>query len=235
MTEPLPPGWTLADVNFLLEQARQWPIVLVGDPGLGLPGVQDIPAEACTEWGFGIIQASTGSYEILFDRDGRTPSGQAWTYVDLRRGAFPYDREAVLARLNSYLGKASEAAEPVPPAQFAREEELPPTSESQPAADIQAGETQFKITLTFREEAARFIARDTTLVAICARRRFPGNGEAARLWRLYYACNFTGVKDPGTGGQVSGSSLEALVRRASEILHAQVELAGAPAEPISSE
>jgi hypothetical protein len=117
MIPVLPVGWTLDDIQFLIEKVRGWPVVLVEDPALGIPTTQSIPSEAISDWGYGVLKAATEKYTVLYEMN-RTPSGKGWAHVDVISGCFPYNKTAVLERLLSLVEIRAEndadEATPVP-------------------------------------------------------------------------------------------------------------------------
>ena len=115
MTTPLPSGWKLDDIRFLIEQVGKYPIVLVNDPKLGIPTVEYTltvtKAELVEE---GVVRVHTNECVFLFDARKQTPSGRNWDCVKMVTGTYPYDKAAVLARLETFLPKSEPVAEPAP-------------------------------------------------------------------------------------------------------------------------
>ena len=116
MTTPLPSGWRLDDIKFLIEQVETYPIVLVNLPELGIPTVeytlQVTGAEQVEE---GIVRVHTPECAFLFDIRKKTPSGKTWDCVKVVSGTYPYDKAAVLAHLKTFLPQPETiAAAPAP-------------------------------------------------------------------------------------------------------------------------
>ncbi len=80
MIPVLPAGWTTDDIQFLIEKVKGWPIVLVDDQALGIPTTQSIPSEAISDWGYGVLEAETEKYTVLYEII-QTPSGKGWAHV----------------------------------------------------------------------------------------------------------------------------------------------------------
>jgi len=115
MTTPLPSGWTLDDIKFLIEQVGKYPVVLVNLPELGIPTVEyTLTVTGAEQVEAGIVRVHTPVCVFLFDIRKKTPSGKTWDCVKMVSGAYPYDRAAVLARLETFLPKSEPVAEPAP-------------------------------------------------------------------------------------------------------------------------
>lgn len=108
-------GWSAedyAEIKKLVENGR---IVVVADRSLGLPTIHDFPSDSTQHLGYGAFKTVTPEYDALWDGGGEmmhTPSGKAYTIVDVKRGALPfYDRQKVLGFLN---GNLVDRQEPTP-------------------------------------------------------------------------------------------------------------------------
>lgn len=135
-TPQLSGKWTPADVEFFLKKLESGEMIFWGGNDLGLPAFQEIPN--LEHKGYGLFTSKTPQYEISVDGGGsmdRTDSGVSYTRASVSKGTFPYDFEAVKAKLRSYLtpqaatGVASESPKltvpaPVQPAVVT----TPPTS-----------------------------------------------------------------------------------------------------------
>jgi hypothetical protein len=231
MTLVLPAGWTSEDVQFLIEKVRSWPVVLIEDQALGIPTTQSIPPEAISDWGYGVLKATTEEYTVLFEIT-RTPSGKGWAHVDVISGSFSYNKITVLERLASLIETHFENADvneatPVP--------KLSGLVESKESAAPKTGNTPAALennkpvqTLTFLEEGRRLIAHNEFWMAICCSSVDRGTGEIkCGQWRMYHA-NFIGVLDPITNQQVYGPDVWTVMKRTTEIYGVQMELEGVP-------
>jgi hypothetical protein len=232
MTLVLPAGWITDDIQFLIEKVKGWPIVLVEDQALGIPTTQCIPSEAISDWGYGVLKATTEQYSILYEMN-RTPSGKGWAHVDVILGCFPYNKAAVLERLASLIETRAENADaneatPVPNLnELVEPEELavPETSNAPPASENKKPVLQ---TLTFLEEGKRLIAFNEIWMAICCCSVDRGTGEIKyEKWRMYHT-NFLGILDPVTNQQVCGPDIWTVIMRTGDIYGVKVELERVP-------
>jgi hypothetical protein len=110
----LPAGWSSADICFLIARVKEWPIVMVDDPALGIPCLKEFPSEAVTtdEYGVTIVDIQDCKLNCYLTP---LPSGvKRWSHVYVTRGSFPYDKESVLKRLASFGGGPAKD-EPFPP------------------------------------------------------------------------------------------------------------------------
>jgi hypothetical protein len=227
----LPTNWTSEDVQFLIKKVRSWPVVLIEDQALGIPTTQSIPREAISDWGYGVLKATTEEYTVLFEIT-RTPSGKGWAHVDVISGSFSYNKIAVLERLASLIETHSENADaneatPVPKLSGLVESKEPLAPET---GDMLAALKNIKSvqTLTFLEEGKRLMAFNEIWIAICCASVDRGTGEIkCGPWRMYHA-NFIGVLDPVTNQQVCGSDVWTVMKRTCEIYEVQMELEGVP-------
>lgn len=231
MTPILPGGWTYEDIQFLIEQVKSWPIVMVGDRALGIPAVQDIPPDAITDWGYGVSKVTTETYAVLF-QIVPTPSGKGWAHVDKLSGTFPYDKTAVLERLESFVQGAPEHAvgleQDPAPSQKAVEgvEEVTSAPIPAPPPIDMALRKPPVLTLTLVDERRRLVAHGDTLVAICSYSVDRSTGEYKYGdWRMYHADNFLGVLDPESGKQVSGPDIWTVIKKTTDLYGIQIELA----------
>lgn len=231
MIPVLPSGWTTDDIQFLIEKVKCWPIVLVEDPALGIPTTQSLPSEAISDWGYGVWKAATEIYTVLYEMN-RTPSGKGWAHVDVVLGCFPYDKAAVLERLEilieTQVENTANEAIPVPKlAELVEPEEhtIPETLNSPTATGDKKPVAQ---TLVFLEEGKRLIAFNEIWMAICCCSVDRGTGEIKYgQWRMYHA-NFLGILDPDTNQQVCGPDIWTVIMRTGDIYGVQVELEGVP-------
>ena len=238
MTSTLPGGWTYEDIQFLIEQVKGWPIVMVDDQALGIPAVQDVSADTTEDWGYGISKVTTEKYSVLV-QIVPTPSGKGWTHLDVLSGDFPYDKAAVLERLESLLPGTPDCAAGLEqdPALF--QEAVEGVEESKEFAEVantpmpaaQPGDITPRkppmLTLTMADEGRRLVARGETLVAICSCSIDRSTGEHKYGdWRMYHAGNFLGVLDPESGKQISDPDIRALIKKTSDLYGIQIELAG---------
>jgi len=232
MTLVLPAGWTTDDIQFLIEKVKGWPIVLVYDQALGIPTTQSIPSEAISDWGYGVLEAATEEYTVLYEMN-RTPSGKGWAHVDVVSGCFPYDKTAVLERLANLIETRAENADaneatPVPNlGEIVEPEEhaIPETLNAPAALENKQPVAQ---TLVFLEEGKRLIAFNEIWMAICCCSIDRGTGEIrCGQWRMYHA-TFLGILDPDTNQQVCGPDIWTVIMRTGEIYGVQVELEGVP-------
>jgi hypothetical protein len=96
--------WQREDVEFLLAKVLDGERILVAGTELGIPTIHGIKgADHC---GYGVFKAVTPEYDVTFCAGGamsRTPFGAAWTALSVRRGSYPYDSDAVAARLQEIL------------------------------------------------------------------------------------------------------------------------------------
>ena len=232
MTPTLPGGWTYEDLQFLIEQVKSWPIVMVDDQALGIPAVQDIPVDAITDWGYGVSKVTTEKYTVLI-QIVPTPSGKGWTHVDMLSGVFPYDKAAVLERLESLVQGTPEHAvgleQDSAPSQKAVEGLEEVTSAPMPATppiDMAPRKPPVQ-TLTLVDERRRLVAHGDTLVAICSYSVDRSTGEYKYGdWRMYHADNFLGVLDPESGKQVSDPDIWTVIKKTTDLYGIQIELAG---------
>lgn len=115
MAESMPAGWTAADILILLEKVQQWPIVMVNDPALGIPAVQDFPAESLSWWNaHGVFEVNMPECQALFYLAPLASEGKFWTHVDVLEGTIPYEKAAVLARLNHLAGRLAGGCQAAP-------------------------------------------------------------------------------------------------------------------------
>lgn len=103
-------GWTIEDVEFLLNTIDDIGPVLVGGSGsyLGIPTIHDI--KGARHLGYGFFEAEVEGVKVSFDAGGammRTPSGRGWTALRGPYGveipASIWNEEEVVATLESYL------------------------------------------------------------------------------------------------------------------------------------
>jgi hypothetical protein len=227
----LPTGWTSEDVQFLIEKVKSWPIVLIEEQALGIPTTQSIPLEAISDWGYGVLKATTEEYTILFEIT-RTPSGKGWAHVDVISGSFSYNKIPVLERLASLIETDFENADvnevtlvPKLSGLVESKEPVAPETGDMPAALKIIKSVQ---TLTFLEEGKRLMAFNDIWMGICCASVDRGTGEIkCGPWRMYHT-NFIGVLDPVTNKQVCGSDVWTVMKRTSEIYGVQMELEGIP-------
>jgi hypothetical protein len=128
----LPEGWTEVDIRFLLEKLVEGPL-LVADTNLGIPTIHSNFGKEAEHCGFGLFVIKGNGYELNFDAGGamaRTPSGHGWTRLHIS-GNYPFDIEAVKARLEEYLKEEAPAASP----NEELEEPAEPTQERIPLED----------------------------------------------------------------------------------------------------
>jgi hypothetical protein len=128
----LPEGWIEADIRFLLEKLVEGPL-LVADTNLGIPTIHSNFGKEAEHCGFGLFVIKGNGYELNFDAGGamaRTPSGHGWTRLHIS-GNFPFDTDAVKARLEEYLNAEAPAAPP----NEEPEEPTEPTQERNPLED----------------------------------------------------------------------------------------------------
>ena len=114
----LPEGWAVEDIRFLLGILESAPI-LVADTKLGIPTIHDDFGAEVQHCGFGVMKVAGQGYELIFDAGGameRTPTGKGWTRLDIRKGKYPYDSQAVREKLEAFLPKddPSQTADPSP-------------------------------------------------------------------------------------------------------------------------
>ena len=113
MTIPLPSSWTLEDIKFLIEQVEKYPVVLVNLPELGIPTVEyTLTVTGAEQVEAGIVRVHTPKCVFLFDIRKKTPSGKTWDCIKMVSGTYPYDKAAVLARLETFLPKCEPPAQP---------------------------------------------------------------------------------------------------------------------------
>ncbi len=102
----LPDNWTTEDIELLLRKLDRGVKVLVSDTRLGIPTVHDLrDPRHC---GHGLFVAETPEYEVEFCGGSaldRTPSGNGWCVLNVRRGEYPYDADAVRETLSAYLAR----------------------------------------------------------------------------------------------------------------------------------
>ncbi len=82
----LPQGWTIEDVQFLLDKLESGCAVLVADRNLGICTIHDFP------------DAGVAMF--------RTPSGQSWSALTIG-GSYSYDFDGVKATLRAYLNDST--------------------------------------------------------------------------------------------------------------------------------
>ena len=112
MTIPLPSSWTLEDIRFLIEQVEKYPVVLVNLPELGIPTVEyTLTVTGAEQVEAGIVRVHTPECVFLFDIRKKTPSGKTWDCIKMVSGTYPYDKAAVLARLETFLPKFEPSAQ----------------------------------------------------------------------------------------------------------------------------
>lgn len=111
----LPNGWQAEDLRCLLD-ALDHSDVFVADSALGVPVIHEI--RGARHLGMGVFEAETPDYVVRFlagHAMRRTPNEMGWTGLTVERGSYPYDRNAVRARLEGWLRIAEQAeAEPEP-------------------------------------------------------------------------------------------------------------------------
>jgi len=232
MIPVLPAGWTTDDIQFLIEKVKGWPIVLVDDQALGIPTTQSLPSEAISDWGYGVLEAATEEYTVLYEIN-RTPSGKGWAHVDVVSGCFPYEKAVVLERLASLIETRVENADaneatPVPKLDELVESEEPVALKTGNLSAAPENNKPVLQTLTFLEEGKRLIAFNEIWMAICCCSVDRGTGEIKYgQWRMYHP-NFLGILDPVTGQQVCGPDVWTIITRTGEIYGVKVELEGIP-------
>ncbi len=103
----LPQGWTIEDVQFLLDKLESGCAILVADRNLGIGTIHDFPnAEHC---GFGCFRVfADDGFTVIASFDGgaameRTPSGKGWTSLSIKGDSFTYDFDGVKATLQAFL------------------------------------------------------------------------------------------------------------------------------------
>ena len=91
--------WHKEDLEFLLEQLEEGPILVAGPKLPGVPTIHDFPSGCVEHLGFGVLRCTHPDYVVIFTGGGaldRTPlDGHGWCRPDVRSGDWPYDREAV--------------------------------------------------------------------------------------------------------------------------------------------
>jgi hypothetical protein len=110
----LPEGWQAEDVRCLLEALDRGTMVFVADHELGIPIVHQI--RGARHLGMGVFEATTADYTVRFlggSAMRRTPNEKGWSHLTVERGTYPYDRDAVRARLEAWL-RIAEQGEPEP-------------------------------------------------------------------------------------------------------------------------
>ena len=111
----LPNEWQAKDIRCLLD-ALDHSDVFVADSALGIPVIHEI--RGARHLGMGVFEAETPDYVVRFlagHAMRRTPNEMGWTGLTVERGAYPYDRDAVRARLEEWLRIAEQAeTEPDP-------------------------------------------------------------------------------------------------------------------------
>ena len=125
VTGSLPAGWTVEDINYLLEKLEQGPILVSGSD-LGIPTIHNNFGVEIDHAGFGLMVGKGNGFTVRFDAGGamgRTPSGKGWSYLHIEgsdKCPYKYDAEAVRHKLQSYLlappASARSAEETRPPA-----------------------------------------------------------------------------------------------------------------------
>jgi len=108
----LPAGWSPADIAFLIARVKEWPIVMVDDPTLGIPCVQDLPQDSIDSDEYGVAFVKTPKYKLTYYLTPLPSGTRRWTHVDVVGEAFPYDKESVLKRLGLFAGGTA-SKEPV--------------------------------------------------------------------------------------------------------------------------
>jgi len=111
---PLPDGWTVEDIAFLLEKLEGGPILVAGTE-LGIPTIHDTGGriEHC---GFGLMKSEGTGFTLHFDAGSamkRTPSGKGWTRLKIE-GQYAYDMEGVKATLQAYLNEKNKQLQAAP-------------------------------------------------------------------------------------------------------------------------
>lgn len=102
-------GWTVEDIEFLLDKIESKGPLLVAGTALEIPTIHSI--RGARHCGFGFFKAEVEGIEVHFDAGGamqRTPSGQGWTPLNAKEyGAeVPqsiFNEAEVVATLESYL------------------------------------------------------------------------------------------------------------------------------------
>ena len=227
----LPAGWTSEDIQFLIEKVKGWPVVLVEDQALGIPTTQSIPPEAISESEYGVVEAITEKYTIVYDIN-RTPSGKGWAHVDVISGDFQYNKAEVLEHLKRFVENHPKNADADAEILVPNLSELVvPIDSVAPITDIKpsAPENNLPVqTLTFLEEGKRVMAFNNNWMAISCSTIDRATGEIrCGQWRMYHA-NFIGVLDPATKQQVLGPDVWTITRRTCDIYGIQMELEDVP-------
>jgi hypothetical protein len=122
----LPEGWHAEDVRCLLEALDRGTMVFVADHELGIPIVHQI--RGARHLGMGVFEATTAEYTVRFlggSAMRRTPNEKGWSHLTVEKGAYPYDRDAVRAKLEAWL-RIAEQGEPEPK----REQRTTPKAET---------------------------------------------------------------------------------------------------------
>jgi hypothetical protein len=231
MALELPAGWTFEDIQFLIEKVKSWPVVLVEDQALGIPTTQCIPPEAISESEYGVVEAITEKYTVVYVLN-RTPSGKGWAHVDVISGDFPYNKAAILEHLRLLVEAHPINADADPKIQVPNSDELVATKETliqKTGNKPEALENNIPVqSLTFLEQGKRVMAFNNNWMAICCSSIDRATGEIrCGQWRMYHA-NFVGVLDPATDQQVIGPDLWAITIRICEIYGILMKLEEVP-------
>ncbi|MBA3013972.1 MAG: strawberry notch family protein [Proteobacteria bacterium] len=107
-------GWSAEDFQEIVQHVASGKVVLLADRSVGLPTIHDLPTGSTQHLGYGVFKTVTPEYEAHWSGGGampHTPSGKAYTIVDLRRGALPFDlfeTNMVLDVINEKMGLRQE-------------------------------------------------------------------------------------------------------------------------------
>ena len=99
--------WTAEDFEEFKRLVEKGRVILLADRSVGLPTIHDFPPTGTVHLGYGAFRTTTAEYEAIWDGGGEmlhTPSGKAYTIVDMVKGTLPfYEQEKVLAFINATL------------------------------------------------------------------------------------------------------------------------------------
>jgi hypothetical protein len=114
----IPERWTLEDFKFLRERLGERPILVADGGKLGIPTIHDPGLRNARHIGYGYFTCETPEYTVDFEGGGalrRTPSENAWCFLTIKKGTYPYDEEAVRKKLDEWIRLATPqaGAEPV--------------------------------------------------------------------------------------------------------------------------
>jgi hypothetical protein len=114
----IPDSWVLDDFVFLREKLGERPILVADGGKLGIPTIHDPGLRNARHIGYGYFTCETPEYTVDFEGGGalrRTPSENAWCFLTIKKGTYPYDEEAVRKKLDEWIRLATPqaGAEPV--------------------------------------------------------------------------------------------------------------------------